>query len=441
MPGFNPERFRRIAKEGSWIVVGQIASMAGALVLVRVLTERLSPMEYGQLALGLTLAALVNQLVMGGIISGIGRFYSIAYQKQDLQGYFTDSWRLLAYGTLAVVPIGIVLMIGLVWLGYSQWMGLAAATLVFSLLSAYNSSLSGIQNAARQRVVVAFHNGLDAWLKILLALGVMLWLGRSSTAVVIGYVLSTFVVTVSQLFFMRRTIPYELAKKTIKHRPWLSQMWAYSWPFTAWGIFTWMQQVSDRWALERFATTEDVGQYAVLFQLGYTPIVLITWLVMNFFGPILYNKSGDAMDADRNSNVHQLVWKITYGNLIMTFLGFATTFLLHEWLFRILVAADYRQTSFLLPWILLAGGLFASGHVLSLKLMSEMKSVTMIPVKVITSLLAVMFNIIGAMLAGLTGVVFALILFSVIYFIWMAILSQRQHSINPSNQEVLIESN
>ena len=424
---FNLVRFQRLAKEGSWIVVGQIAAMAGALVLVRVLTERLSPMEYGQLALGLTVAALVNQLVMGGIISGIGRFYAIAYQKHDVNGYLKDSWRLLGYGTLAVLPIGAVLMAGLLWLGYSQWMGLAAATLVFSLLSAYNSSLSGIQNAARQRVVVAFHRGLDAWLKILLAVGVMLWLGKSGTAVVIGYTLSSFLVTISQLFFLRRTIPVENRNERV-HHPWLGQIWAYSWPFSAWGFFTWMQQVSDRWALERFATTEDVGQYAVLFQLGYTPIVLITWLVMSFFGPILYNKSGDATDFNRNIHVHQIVWKVTFANLILTLLGFASALLIHEWLFRLLVADEYRQTSFLLPWVFLAGGLFASGHVLSLKLMSEMKSATMIPVKIGTSLLAVMFNIIGAAIAGLKGVVIALLAFSLIYLFWMALLSKTQSS-------------
>jgi len=39
----NASRFRRLAKEGSWIVIGQIAAVAGALTLVRVLTEYLDP--------------------------------------------------------------------------------------------------------------------------------------------------------------------------------------------------------------------------------------------------------------------------------------------------------------------------------------------------------------------------------------------------------------
>jgi len=81
------ERFRRLSKEGFWIVIGQVATVLSALALVRVLTEYLEPAQYGQLALGLTVAGLVNQVVMGGVTAGIGRFYSIAAEKNDLPGY------------------------------------------------------------------------------------------------------------------------------------------------------------------------------------------------------------------------------------------------------------------------------------------------------------------------------------------------------------------
>lgn len=424
MNAIYPSRFRRLAKEGSWIVIGQIAAVAGALVLVRVLTEYLDPEQYGQLALGLTVAGLVNQVVMGGIGAGIGRFYSIAAEKQDLGGYLHATRHLLAYATAAVVVIGLILMASLYWLGYSQWIGLAAAALVFSVLSGYNSTLSGIQNAARQRAIVAFHGGLDAWLKILLAVGVVLWLGTSSTAVVIGYACSSLLITVSQLIFLRRTIPQQ--HTPIQNRQqWMPQIWAYSLPFTTWGAFTWMQQVSDRWALQAFASTSDVGQYAVLFQLGFTPIALITGMAMSFLGPILYQRSGDATDHARNSNVHQLGWRMAHLSLMVTLLGFAITFAVHERLFGLLAAAEYRGSSYLLPWVVLAGGIFSAGQILALKLMSEMKSSAMTTAKIATALIGVLLNVIGAALAGMLGVVVAMVAFSGIYFVWMAVLARR----------------
>lgn len=423
MPSFNSARIRRLAGEGAWIVVGQLAVVAGALVLVRVLTERLDPAQYGQLALGLTVAGLVNQVLMGGVGNGIGRFYSIAAEKRDLSGYLRASRRLMVYTTLAVLAVGLALMGGLLFLGYAQWIGLAAAALLLSVLNGYNSILSGLQNAARQRAIVAFHSGLDAWLKILLALGVLLWLGSSSTAVVIGYALSALLVTGSQFIFLRRLILPQ-SKPNGDSRQWILQMWAYSWPFSTWGIFTWIQQSSDRWALEAFATTRDVGLYAVLVQLGYTPIVMVTGLATSFLGPILYQRSGDATDPARNTHVHRLAWRITLFCMALTLIAFMLALGLHDWIFRLLVASDYRGVSYLLPWVVLAGGVFAAAQMLSLKLMSEMKSASLLAPKVVTALLGTGLNLVGAALAGLHGVVAALTTFSCIYIVWMVLLGR-----------------
>lgn len=418
------KRYIRLAKEGSWIIIGQIASVLGSLFSVRVLTEHLDPAQYGQLALGLTVAGLVNQVVMGGVRNGIGRFYPIAAEEQDLHGYLRASRRLMGYATVAVSTIGLVLMVGLLWLGYSEWMGLAAAALVFSVLSGYNSSLSGIQNAARQRAIVAFHGGLDAWLKILLAVGVMLWLGHSSTAVMIGYALSSLLVTAAQFFFLRRLIPHQ-STYSGDSAQWVCQMWAYSMPFSIWGVFTWAQQSSDRWALQLFGTIQDVGLYTVLFQLGYTPISILTGLGVTFVGPILFQRSGNAKDDSRNADVRRLVWRITLFCLLLTLITFLLALGLHEWIFYLIVARDYWGVSYMLPWVVLAGGLSAAGQILSLKMISDMKSAAMTLPKIVTALLGVLLNLYFASVAGLTGVVAGLVAFSAIYFAWMFLLVSR----------------
>jgi O-antigen/teichoic acid export membrane protein len=108
--------------------------------------------------------------------------------------------------------------------------------------------------------------------------------------------------------------------------------------------------------LQTFASTTEVGHYAVLFQLGYSPITLATGLIVSFFAPILYQRSGDATDHTRNANVHRLTWRMTQLSILTTLFGFAFTFYMHEWLFRLLVATEYRGSSYYLPWVVLAGG-------------------------------------------------------------------------------------
>lgn len=416
------KRFFRIAKEGSWIVIGQIATVIASLVLVRVLTDKLSPSEYGQLSLGLTLTGMIGQVIMGGIGNGISRFYSLAAEKQDIHDYLSASSRLVIYGTVLILIIGLLLLTGLYYLEYLEWMKLAAAALIFSLLSTYNSFLSGIQNAARQRIIVAFHGGLDSWLKIPLALAIMLWLGNTSVAIIIGYALTSLLVTFSQLIFLERLLKKQKNQSTSANQ-WLNKIWQYAWPFSTFGAFTWLQQISDRWALETFASTSDVGLYSVLFQLGYTPISIALGIIMSLLAPILYQRSGDSSDHNRNKNVQRIISRITITGLLVTIMAFFIAMALHQWIFALFVANQFRVVSYLLPWVILAGGLFAVGQILSLKLMSDINTKSMIIPKILTAIIGITCNIYGAKLAGLQGVVAGLIIFSLIYFLWMIYLN------------------
>mgnify|MGYP006086391117 CR=1 FL=1 len=145
---------------------------------------------------------------------------------------------------------------------------------------------------------------------------------------------------------------------------------------------------------------------------------------MNLIGPILYERSGDAKDSIRNLSVNRISWRITFAALAISLIAFVFTYFLHDWLFSILVSESYKDASYLLPWVVLAGGIFATGQMLSLKVLSELRSNSLIAIKIITSLIAVLANILGAWLFGLSGVVVALVLFSLIYLVWMMILAK-----------------
>ena len=291
-------------------------------------------------------------------------------------------------------------------------------------MSGYNATLSGIQNAARQRSVVALHQGMESWARFLIAAGLLLWLGATSSMAMIGYAVAVILVIGSQYLFFRRIIPAHITAPE-KDRGWQAQIWNYSWPFAIFGVFTWAQLASDRWALNLLATTKEVGLYAVLFQLGYYPILIATGIVMQFFAPIFYNRAGDASDSRRNAEVSKLSWRLTWLALSVTGAAFLLTLLFHAQIFRILVAREYGSVSHLLPWVMLAGGIFAAGQSLALNLMSQLKTRTMMAAKVVTALLGVVLNFAGAYWFGTPGIVVAGILFAVSYFLWMALLSKR----------------
>ena len=422
------ERFSRLSKEGFWVVLGQAMAVVGSLVGVRLLTGLLNPAAYGELALGMTVATLVFQTVLGPLGNGVTRFYAPAVEHSDLGGYLNAVRRLVLLATGIIVLMILLTVVGLLIARRTEWIAIAIAALVFAILSGYNSILNGIQNAARQRSIVALHQGMESWARFLVAVGLLLWLGATSTVAMIGYAMGVILVLGSQYVFFCKIVPKNLTKAD-KENSWQKQIWKYSWPFATWGVFYWAQSASDRWALKLFSTTQEVGRYAVLFQLGYYPISMVTGMAIQLLAPIFYQRAGDANDSQRNANVSNLSWRLTSFALGVTGAAFLLTFLFHTQIFQVFVTKEYASVSHLLPWMLLAGGVFAAGQTITLNLMSQMKTRTMIVAKVITALFGVLLNFVGAYLLGIEGIVFASVLFSVLFSVWMVILLIRQRPI------------
>ena len=428
------ERILRLSKEGLWVVFGQAVAVLGSMLGVRVLTGLLDPAQYGELALGLTFAALVNQTVLGPIANGITRFYAPAQERQDLGGYLhAVRWMVLA-ASAVVLAGALLVVIALLLAGKTQAIEIALMSLAFATATGHNGILNGIQNAARQRSIAALHQGLEPWARLVVAASFLVILAPTSTVAMLGFTIGVVLVLGSQYLFFQRTIQFG-ASANEQVQEWFRNIWRYAWPFGAWGIFSWAQQASDRWALELFASTREVGLYSALFQLGYYPMTMASGMMAQFLGPIFYQRAGDATDARRNQDVTRLSRRLAAVILAATAAVFGIAFLLHEQIFFLLVAPEYTGVSYLLPWMLLSGGIFAAGQTIALDLMSQMRTRSMATAKIVTSSIGIALNFVGAYLFGTKGIVVAIVLFSVLYSVWLMLLS-RQTTTGPNTQQV-----
>jgi O-antigen/teichoic acid export membrane protein len=420
-------RLKRLVGENLWILAGSAIAIIGSLGLVRLLTEYLTPTQYGELALALTVANLINQVVMCGLISGIGRFYSIAKEHQALHAYRHESYLLLARATIAIVSIGLSLVLLAYFSSQTNWITLIVVTILFATISSYNSVFSDVQNAARNRSIAAANNSLDTLLKILLSFLALYFFAVSATTVMLAYAFAGVAVLSTNHLSLKYAIPPTAAQTHTsepKSNVWKTQIWSYAWPFSVWGLFTWGQQASDRWALQLFSSTNEVGVFAVLFQLGYAPVLMMSGIFSGFLTPIFFQRAGDATNNGRNLSVHRINWLVSSSLLSITVLGFIASWLSHRYIFAIFVSADYREYSYLLPWFVLSGGLFATGQMFVLKILSEIRSRQLIVIKIGTALIGICLNILGAWLGSLTGIVIAMVGFSSVYMLWMAWLSR-----------------
>jgi len=425
-------RVRRLGREFFWITTGQAVAVIGSLVGVRLLTGVLSPDVYGELALGMTLAVLVTQVLMVSLCGApASRFFAIAREKGELASFLTALHKLFAKATEIVLLFASVVCLVLLLTGQIKWLWFVIAVFVFALLSGYNSNiLDSVQNAARKRLIVAWHQAMASWGRALVAVGMALWLGATSTVAMLGYGFATLLVLGSQWWFFRRILqPGGDASVTGNGsvQRWQKQMFTYAWPFAAWGVFTWAQMASDRWALQMFVSTRDVGLYAVLFQLGYYPISLLSGLMVQLVTPIFFQRAGDAMDKSRIQRVYTINRQLTMATLILTGISTLLASPLHGFIFRWLVAPEYRAISWLLPGMVLAGGLFATGQFASISLFIETETRILILPKIATAIIGILLNIIGAAWFSVSGVVGACVITSAVYMLWILYLVRIRH--------------
>jgi O-antigen/teichoic acid export membrane protein len=420
-------RFRRLSKEGFWIVLGHAMAVGGSLIGVRLITELLDPVAYGELALATAIGTLVNLSILGPIGNGIMRFYAPAAEGGDISAYWSAGKQLVFGATRIAVLLALLTAISLLLTGQTHWIAIITMGIIFAVLNGYNMILHGIQSAVRQRHISALHQGIEPWIRYLGSAALMVWLGANSTVAMTGYLVAIIAVLTSQYVFVRKIRDRHTEEAgAVKQQNWSRQIYAYSWPFAVFGIFVWAQLASDRWALEVFTGTQDVGLYAALFQLGYYPIAIVTGMVAQFLAPIFYQRAGDASDRQRMAGVRRLGRTLTGLALGATAANFLIAFLFHRQLFRILVAGEYGVVSYLLPWMVLAAGLFAAGQVLALNLMSEMRPDAMVSAKIVTALFGIALNFAGAYWYGIAGVVVASVLFSGSYFFWMAVVVKHE---------------
>src|SRR4029453_7072687 len=97
-----------------------------------------------------------------------------------------------------------------------------------------------------------------------------------------------------------------------------------------WGIFAWAVATSKRWSLQLFANTSDVGQYAVLYQLGFFPCVLVADALQQLVAPIWFQRAGLGSDVNRQHSVCVMNQYLLAIFALLLTVGLVVLWLLHR---------------------------------------------------------------------------------------------------------------
>ncbi len=404
-----------VLKEGWYVFLGQISVIIASIFLVSVVTRLVTPDEYGKLAIGLTIANFTNQLFFGPLSNGVTRFYIPAKLSGELNNYFYATYKLSIKATLSILCILIGGLIICLFFYYS-FLYVFLCSIIFSIFSGYNGLLFGIQNAQRKRRLAAFYQGVEPWLKLLLSFLLLSYFGNSGQVGMFSYMLSSFLLFIPLFYFFKKHNLQDC--ETTQYKSYYEKIWNFSIPFSIFGIFTFLHISSDRWALQYFSSFKEVGLFAVLYQISYYPLTILSNFLGQLLTPILYEKSGLNNQKSSIISVNKVIILVSIFLGLLTLFFVAITFIFHNSIIKLIVGVDYHKISYLIPWMILAAGVYSVGQMLSTKFFTQLETHLMTKLKILTSLTGLILNIIGAYFYGIDGIVIAGILFSSLYTVY-----------------------
>jgi O-antigen/teichoic acid export membrane protein len=413
----------RLGKELALVALGQVASAIGTLVSLRVLTELLSPHEFGNVALGLTITMLMQYAYMG-VSASLLKYYAAATEGGFVKALIRGVWKVQAsrHGVLVgmlLVGIGVVMATQT-----TDWFVLGIPCAIAAVILQTGVVYDSIQLASRNRAMVAILAAATPWVTLLCQVVCIGLVGHDARAALMGTAFGAAALLPIRVWASKRKVR-ELVQEEhedVQAQPdYYGMMRAYALPWLIWSFPTWIQLNADRWALETLRGTSDVGVYASYSQLAIYPITMLTQVLLQFVQPILYNRVGTGTDAARLNSARRLNLQLVRASLIWTVVMSTVVFAFSQPIVDLLLASRYRAEHMLLGLLVISSGLYATSNFAALLITTSEETQKLVAPRVTSALVGSALVAFGAWRYGAIGVAVASAIAWLFYTVWILI--------------------
>lgn len=416
-----PERHELI-----WVATGQVLTLVVGFLSIKILTHLMDSAMYGQLMLGVSLAALVSLFIYGPLGQAATRFYSVYRERGDLATYVCAFrnihsrllWLLIAPTCSAAVVFSFFVAGGI-------WPWLVATAVLYSAVAGLNHGFLSMFSAMRRRVVVAVHQSGESAARLIGAVIAMSVAGISPGVALIGYASGSLLILVSLYTVARMTgglerdrtpcPSLETAASAARANSVYTEIWQYVLPFFVWAAIGYAFMHGDRWVLQSVSGPEAVGTYMAIYQIGSAlPNAMIS-VISQYIEPLVFERFETSRTSRNKTDGTSLIGKsVLYTGLIliamvaiasgwsMAIVGFVTT-------------AEIAQHSRLLAWIVAGTGLIGLGQILTIYGLAMRRPSAYISSKTVAAIALLCAACYGATQRGAEGVAMALVAAGVLY--------------------------
>ena len=283
---------KKYITDTTWVISTKISTIIGALALIRILTEFLSPSQYGQLALAFTGFGFLTQILMGPLGQAIGRYYTHSVHAGGFYDFSYTAIRYVKKAAYVLMIFCMVLIVLLNWLDEENHMKIVVLICVYSYIFGVNDLMNGMQNLAGNRKEWFANVAIETSLKLIIVLLLLTYFDQSPEVVLLALIISSILALAHQYLNISKLNKNSTNEGTNK-TDWNFEILSLASKAALWGPVVWIHQSSDRWSLQYFSGSNEVGLYAALYQISYAPMVLVGGTIGAILVPYLYNQNSD----------------------------------------------------------------------------------------------------------------------------------------------------
>ena len=320
-------------------ISGTIAKSIG-IFLIRIYTRIFSPSDYGIIALITTLTGLIGMFIVLGLDNSSARWFYDSDKAQD-QKYTISSWFWCQLSMSLIIAIGLFLFASQVSVfllkskDHTILVQIAALTIPFGTFSKVLGNWLRYQRRAWTTSIFSTTTSLGTIGIIVLFVVVYRWglIGIYSARLIAAVIVAFVAVAILKAWINPVFISWTRLK----------EMLIYGLPLIPAAVASWVTISSDRFILQMFHDTAEVGLYSIAATLA-SGVALVTGAFQMSWGPFAFS----IYRKKESLNVYSKVFSL-YA-LMFCFLGTAVS-LFAPLLLRILTTPEYYKANSCVPFL------------------------------------------------------------------------------------------
>ncbi len=324
-------QFKRLFRHSAIYAIGTVAQSAVAFLLIPLYTRYIVPANYGRLEIINTFGAILLMLVSFGFGSALMKTYFRDAHNE------TERKRLIGTLFMFVLPVAYAILAVLIFfspqlsqalLGGTEWTGLFQILLIttfFSLFMNLAFALLRVQERSKKYTALFL-------LRFFAVLGLnfyfIIWLELDIKGILVANLITFAIVAFSLVPDVIKSASFKFSGFFLK------KLWIFGLPIIPASIAMWFMDLSDRYFIEFFRSSDEVGIYSLGYKLGMLVNIAVV-APFQLAWPTLY------FDVSRRGDAQQIYAKVlTYFTIASTSLALVLGVLAPE-ILRVLAGEAY----------------------------------------------------------------------------------------------------